>query len=104
MSTLTILQPGAGWPRKYAAQWINKLACYHMVRRHEQRTKREYEVYFRIRLDTMLYQPMPLAFFAPQPSDRVIIPAGEDFGRVNDLGDEPAFTILISYVHHPCCT
>ena len=76
------LMPEAGWPKRYAWQLAQRHGCYRMVRRHEQRLGHAYDVYIRTRLDIMLFQPLPLAFYATAPRHRVIVPEGEDFGTL----------------------
>ena len=88
-------------------QFATRKKCYDVVKKHEALRGFKYDVYARIRLDTVLFMAVPWSFveMALLGEDVVVIPAGEDYGKVdsngisagvNDrmmVGQERAFTV-----------
>ena len=82
--------------RKQSEQWLNRRRCRELVLAEEVRRGVPYEAYARVRLDTWLFMPMPLAmlqavlkgdaagaeagFARAEPSFRAVVPVGNDFG------------------------
>ena len=79
-------------------QWANREDCATTIHNHEERRGARYDVYLRVRLDALLLQPFPLTYLAQVragPNCSALIPAGEDYGGVNDrllIADRCAFS------------
>ena len=87
---------GIGWnPHGHALQqWVPRADCVSAIYRQEALRGAEYEVYVRLRLDSLLLEPVPLtareAVLRVEPC-AALVPEGEDFGNmvVNDLLSAP---------------
>lgn len=67
-------------------QWGARQDCFATIRRHEAKRGRPYETYVRLRLDTLLLQPVPLELrdAVADAACGVFVPTGEDYGGLND--------------------
>lgn len=82
------------------AQYESRARCYEQVARHEERRGAAYAVYVRVRLDSLLLAPVPLAHLATlrraaaSAACTALVPEGEDYGGLQDrmlLGTRCAF-------------
>eukprot|EP00472_Partenskyella_glossopodia_P010075 CAMPEP_0197538368 /NCGR_PEP_ID=MMETSP1318-20131121/59607_1 /TAXON_ID=552666 /ORGANISM="Partenskyella glossopodia, Strain RCC365" /LENGTH=468 /DNA_ID=CAMNT_0043096763 /DNA_START=593 /DNA_END=1999 /DNA_ORIENTATION=- len=75
-----------GWSVKLAAMMMTRWGCLSLIRKFEQIRGKPYTTYIRMRIDTLILEPMPQDFTSLAQDHVAVIPMGEDWGAPHNLG------------------